>query len=92
MRKPPCGRGRARFSPPRPPWGDGSAQSVYSIHKSATIDLLNGHFRPYQNEIYPEESAIVELVPEGEYLARDYDDTQENLNDISKGDSNDGAQ
>ena len=72
--------------------GDGSAQSVYSIHKSATIDLLNGHFRPYQNEIYPEESAIVELVPEGEYLARDYDDTQENLNDISKGDSNDGAQ
>lgn len=72
--------------------GDGPAQSVYSIHKSATIDLLNGYFRPYQNEIYPEESTIVELVPEGQYLARDYDDTQENLNDISKGDSNDGAQ
>ena len=72
--------------------GDGSAQSVYSIHKSATVDLLNQYFRPYQNEIYPEESTIVELVPEGEYLARDYDDTQENLNDINKGDSNDGAQ
>ena len=37
-------------------------------------------------------STIVELVPEGEYLARDYDDTQENLGDINKGDSNDGAQ
>ena len=34
----------------------------------------------------------MELVPEGEYLARDYDDTQENLGDINKGDSNDGAQ
>ena len=72
--------------------GDGSSQSVYSIHKSATVDLLNQYFRPYQNEIYPEESTIVELVPEGEYLARDYDDTQENLGDINKGDSNDGAQ
>lgn len=72
--------------------GDGSSQSVYSIHKSATVDLLNQYFRPYQNEIYPEESTIVELVPEGEHLARDYDDTQENLGDINKGDSNDGAQ
>ena len=72
--------------------GDGSSQSVYSIHKSATVDLLNQYFRPYQNEIYPEESTIVELVPEGEYLARDYYDTQENLCDINKGDSNDGAQ
>lgn len=72
--------------------GDGSAQSVYSIHKSATIDLLNGYFRPYQNEIYPEESAIVELVPEGEYQATAYDDTQENLEDIHAGDSDDGAQ
>lgn len=72
--------------------GDGSSQSVYSIHKSATIDLLNGYFRPYQNEIYPEESAIVELVPEGEYQATVYDDTQENLSDIHEGDTEDGAQ
>lgn len=71
---------------------DGSSQSVYSIHKSATIDLLNGYFRPYQNEIYPEESAIVELVPEGEYQATAYDDTQENLSDINDGDTEDGAQ
>ena len=31
--------------------GDGSAQSVYSIHKSATVELLNQYCRPYQNEI-----------------------------------------
>ncbi len=67
-------------------------QSVYSIHKGATVDLLNGYFRPYQNEIYPEESAIVELVTEGYYLSTDNDDTQENLADIHEGDSSDGAQ
>ncbi len=72
--------------------GDGSSQSVYSIHKSATIDLLNMYFRPYQNEIYPDESAIVELVPEGSYLATNNDDTQENLGDISDGETQDGAQ
>lgn len=72
--------------------GDGTEQSVYSIHKSATVDLLNAYFRPYQNQIYPEESAIVELVPEGEYLASNYDDTQENLSDIHEGDTEDGAQ
>ncbi len=72
--------------------GDGSSQSVYSIHKSATIDLLNTYFRSYQNEIYPEESTIVELVPEGEYQATDYDNTMENLEDIHEGDSEDGQQ
>lgn len=72
--------------------GDGSQQSVYSIHKGATIDLLNTYFRPYQNEIYPEESTIVELVPEGEYQVTVYDDTKENLEDIHKGDSDDGQQ
>jgi len=72
--------------------GDGSAQSVYSIHKSATVDLLNGYFHPYQNEIYVDESAIVELVPEGSYLSTVYDDTQETLEDINKGDTDDGAQ
>ena len=40
------------------------------------------HCPPYQNEIISGVSTIVELVPDGEYLARDYDDTQENLGDI----------
>lgn len=72
--------------------GDGSEQSVYSIHKSACIDLLNANFRPYQNQIYADESAIVELVPEGSYLATAYDDTEETLHDIYNGRSEDGAQ
>ncbi len=65
-------------------------QSVYSIHKSETIDIINGYFRPYQNEVYPEESTIVELVPEGQYLSDKYNGNQENLNDINSGDTEDG--
>ncbi len=72
--------------------GDGTAQSVYSIHKSATIEMLNEYFRPFQNAITSEDSAIVELVPEGQYLATNNDDTQENLEDISEGDTEDGVQ
>lgn len=67
-------------------------QSVYSIHKSAAIDIINEYFRPYQNEMYYDESTIVELVPEGEYLATTYDDTQENLDDINNGDTDAGRQ
>ncbi|MCD8219898.1 MAG: LCP family protein [Ruminococcus sp.] len=72
--------------------GDGTAQSVYSIHKSATIEMLNEYFRPFQNAITSEDSTIVELVPEGQYLASNNDDTQENLEDISEGDTEDGVQ
>ena len=37
-------------------------QAVYSIHKTEAIDLINEYFRPYQNEMYYDESTIVELV------------------------------
>ncbi len=72
--------------------GNGTAQSVYSIHKNETIELLNESFRPYQNELFPSSSAIVELIPEGEYQTYAYDDTVENLEDISEGDTEDGIQ
>lgn len=67
-------------------------QSVYSIHKNETIDIINGYFRPYQNEVYPEESTIVELVPEGMYLSDKYNGNQETLSDIHEGDTEDGRQ
>lgn len=66
-------------------------QSVYSIHKTEAIDLINEHFRPYQNEMYYDESTIVELVEESEYEDT-YSDTEENLNDIHNGDTEDGKQ
>ncbi|MDO4155359.1 MAG: LCP family protein [Oscillospiraceae bacterium] len=66
-------------------------QSVYSIHKTEAIDMINAHFRPYQNEMYYDESTIVELVEESEYEDT-YSDTEENLNDIHNGDTEDGRQ
>jgi LCP family protein required for cell wall assembly len=66
-------------------------QSVYSIHKTETIDLINEHFRPYQNEMYYDESTIVELVDEDHYEST-YSDTEENLSDIQDGNTEDGRQ
>ncbi len=69
-----------------------NGQSVYSIHKSETIDIINGNFRPYQNEVYPESSTIIELVPEGQYKSSTYDGNKENLDDISDGNTDAGRQ
>lgn len=66
-------------------------QAVYSIHKTEAIDLINEHFRPYQNEMYYDESTIVELVDESNYIDT-YSDTEENLDDIHNGDTEDGKQ
>lgn len=64
---------------------DGKKYSVWSIHKQATLDILNKTFRPYQNPITPEYSAIYELVGEGEYSYSSYDNTGDNLQDIQNG-------
>ncbi len=69
-----------------------NGQAVYSIHKGETIDIINGNFRPYQNEVYPESSTITELVPEGQYKSSTYDGNKENLDDISDGNTDAGRQ
>ena len=66
-------------------------QAVYSIHKTEAIHLINEYFRPYQNEMYYDESTIVELVDESNYIDT-YSDTEENLGDIHNGDTEDGKQ
>lgn len=60
-------------------------QSVWSVHKSAALDLLNEHFRTQQVPLQPEQSALVECVPEGEYMSTRFDDNGANLNDIENG-------
>lgn len=67
-------------------------QSIYSIHKGETIDIINEYFRPYQNQVYPEESTIVEAVPEGQYLIKADNGSKESLDDISSGNTKDGRQ
>ena len=54
---------------------DGVEYSIYSIHKRATIDMLNEMFRPYQRPMLLSESNIVEYVSEYEYQYDLYDDT-----------------
>ncbi|MCR4794622.1 MULTISPECIES: LCP family protein [Ruminococcus] len=54
---------------------DGVEYSIYSIHKKATIDMLNENFRPYQLPLLPSESNIIEYVDEYNYQYDLYDDT-----------------
>ncbi len=65
------------------PPGDYPKESVWSIHKQATIDMLNQYFRPYQHDMLPEESAIEELVTD--YLAHDNDNTSDTLDELQEG-------
>ncbi len=68
--------------------GEGSdynGYSVWSIHKQATVDVLNKYFRPYQVDIRPDQLPITELVTEGNYLTDAYDQNQDTLKDIDNG-------
>jgi LCP family protein required for cell wall assembly len=61
----------------------GGYQSVWSIHKRATIELLNTYFRPYQSDIQYDSSPLVELVAEGSYLSVEYDNQSATLQTIT---------
>ena len=61
---------------------DGEAYDVYSVHKQATIDILNESFRPYQTKMMPWDTSIVELVTD--YLSIDLDDTGTTLDEMEK--------
>ena len=68
--------------------GEGSeynGYSVWSIHKKATIEVLNKYFRPYQVPLRFDELPITELVEEGSYLTDAYDQNQDTLQDIKNG-------
>lgn len=58
---------------------------VYSIHKQATVDLLNKYFRPYQTDLNYDDLPITEIV-ESDYYGTDlYDDTRDTLQEIANG-------
>lgn len=59
--------------------------SVWSIHKNATIDVLNKYFRPYQVDLGYYDLPITELVEEGNYVTNMYDENQDTLQDIANG-------
>lgn len=63
---------------------DGVQYSIYSIHKRATVDMLNEYFRPYQRPMLLSESNIMEFVSEYEYQYELYDDTGITFKDLEK--------
>ncbi len=64
---------------------DGQVYDIYSVHKLATLNMLNNYFRPYQSIMTSSDSSLVEYVTDYQNTA--YDDTSDNLQDISSGDS-----
>ncbi len=64
---------------------DGQIYDIYSVHKLATLNMLNNYFRPYQHIMTSSDSSLVEYVTDYQNTA--YDDTSDNLQDISDGDA-----
>lgn len=62
-----------------------NSQSIWSVHKSATLEMLNEHFRTQQIKLSAKKSAIVEYVTEGNYLSTEYDNTSANFQKIDEG-------
>lgn len=61
-------------------------QSVWSVHKQETLDLINNNFRPYQIPLTAERSSLIELVTE--HLTDFNDNSSDNLEDIDNGNTN----
>ncbi len=67
------------------PPGYSKTYSVWSIHKGATIDLLNKEFRPYlQQEM---NLPIKELITEGNYKTSIYDNNNADFQSIQDGET-----
>ena len=59
--------------------------SVWSIHKNATIDVVNEYFRPYQPELSYDSLSITELIESDYYNTDIYDENQDTLQEIADG-------
>ena len=59
--------------------------SVWSIHKNATIDVINEYFRPYQPELSYDSLSITELIESDYYNTDIYDENQDILQEIADG-------
>lgn len=59
--------------------------SVWAMHKTEVINLLNEKFRPYLERAY--DLPIAELMSPDEYKTDAYDNNQTNLDDVYQGDT-----
>lgn len=63
---------------------DGMEYSFYSVHKYATVTMLNQYYRPYQEKLKTSDVSLVEYVED--YNNRAYDNTAETLDEVEKSD------
>lgn len=63
---------------------DGMVYSFYSVHKYATVSMLNQYFRPYQRMLSMNDVTLVEYVKD--YNNSAYDDTAATLGEVEKAD------
>ncbi len=68
-----------------------SGQSVWTMHKYETADLLNAYFRPFSSPVSAESLKITELAHTGEYYENTEDDIQELINGTAPGKKKDDS-
>ena len=64
-------------------------QSIWSVHKSAALEMLNKYFRTQQIPLTAEKSMLTEYIEEGNYLSTEYDNMNANLEEIDENGSAD---
>jgi len=59
---------------------DGREYSIFSIHLQETIDLLNKYYRPYQQPLTTDDTAIIEWITD--HAVSSYDEKTETLDEV----------
>ena len=66
------------------PAQDGMTYDIYSVHKYATVTMLNKFYRPYQDPLTLNDTTLIEYITD--YTSRDYDDTGMTLSEVEDAD------
>lgn len=62
---------------------DGTEYSIYSIHLQETLNLLNEYYRPYQQPLTKNDTAIIEWITE--HAVSNYDNKTQTLDKVLNG-------
>ncbi len=66
------------------PAEDGETYDIYSVHKYATVTMLNKFYRPYQEPLSLDDTSLIEYIKD--YQNRAYDDTGMTLSEVEDAD------
>lgn len=63
---------------------DVQGASIWSVHKQAALDVINELFRTQQVALRPDQSTLVEWVPEGSYRNTQFDENSATLQEVDE--------